>query len=322
MIRLQYVLWMLGLVLIMAGLLGVRDRTNSRRWTTGGFWFLLGLLVMLGDLLPPALVGAVVLLLALIAGLGGVKGSSHQSDSSTTGGSDSRRERARRLGHWLLFPALLIPVLTLVGVLGLSRLRVGGRSLLEGGQALTLVSLGVACLGALAAALLVTRESPTRVPHEGRRLLDAIGWAALLPLLLAVLGQVFAAAGVGSAVASLVARLPLESRIAAVLAYGLGMASFTMIMGNAFAAFPVITLGIGIPVLIELHGANPAVLGAVGMLTGYCGTLMTPMAANFNIVPAALLELPDQHAVIKAQIPTALLLLAANLVLMYVLAFE
>ena len=38
------------------------------------------------------------------------------------------------------------------------------------------------------------------------------------------------------------------------------------------------------------------------MLTGYCGTLMTPMAANFNIVPAALLELDDPYAVIRAQI--------------------
>jgi uncharacterized membrane protein len=45
------------------------------------------------------------------------------------------------------------------------------------------------------------------------------------------------------------------------------------------------------------------------------------MAANFNIVPTALLELPDQNAVIKAQIPTALMLLVANIVLMYVFVF-
>lgn len=31
------------------------------------------------------------------------------------------------------------------------------------------------------------------------------------------------------------------------------------------------------------------------MLSGFCGTLMTPMAANFNIVPAALLELSDRN---------------------------
>ena len=48
---------------------------------------------------------------------------------------------------------------------------------------------------------------------------------------------------------------------------------------------------------------------------------MTPMAANFNLVPAALLELKDQNAVIKAQIPTAIPLLLANIALIYFLAF-
>ena len=69
-------------------------------------------------------------------------------------------------------------------------------------------------------------------------------------------------------------------------------------------------------------GGDPAVVCAIGMLSGFCGTLMTPLAANFNIVPAALLELKDRHAVIRAQIPTAAPLLLANMVLMYVLAFR
>jgi uncharacterized membrane protein len=46
------------------------------------------------------------------------------------------------------------------------------------------------------------------------------------------------------------------------------------------------------------------------------------MAANFNIVPAALLELRDQNGVIKAQLPTAGLMLIANTVLMYCLVFR
>ena len=49
---------------------------------------------------------------------------------------------------------------------------------------------------------------------------------------------------------------------------------------------------------------------------------MTPMAANFNIVPAALLDLPDRNAVIKAQIPTAIPLLIGNILLMYFLVFR
>ena len=100
------------------------------------------------------------------------------------------------------------------------------------------------------------------------------------------------------------------------------MVLFTVIMGNAFAAFPVMTAGIGLPLLIQQHGAEPAILGSIGMLTGYCGTLMTPMAANFNLVPAALLELKDPYAVIRAQVGTALPLLGANVLLMYFLVFR
>jgi uncharacterized membrane protein len=150
-----------------------------------------------------------------------------------------------------------------------------------------------------------------------------MGWAALLPLVLATLGGVFAASGVGEAVAAIVsAVIPADSRVACLLAFGLGMVLFTVIMGNAFAAFPVMMAGIGLPLLIQRHGADPAALGAIGMVTGYCGTLMTPMAANFNLVPAALLELDDPNAVIRMQMPTAIPLMLVNLLLMYWLAFR
>jgi uncharacterized membrane protein len=114
----------------------------------------------------------------------------------------------------------------------------------------------------------------------------------------------------------------MDTRGAAVVVYCLGMAGFTMIMGNAFAAFPVLTAGVALPILIRRFGGDPAVVASIGMLSGFCGTLMTPLAANFNLVPPALLELPDRYAVIKAQIPTAIPLLLANMVLMYALAFR
>ena len=154
--------------------------------------------------------------------------------------------------------------------------------------------------------------------RESARLMDSIGWAMLLPQMLATLGILFAQAGVGDAVADLVGQvLPEGQRFWAIVAFALGMALFTVIMGNAFAAFPVITAGIGIPFLVEEYHSNIAVMAAIGMFCGYCGTLMTPMAANFNIVPAALLELHDRNAVIKAQIPTALMVLVANIALLW-----
>jgi uncharacterized membrane protein len=116
--------------------------------------------------------------------------------------------------------------------------------------------------------------------------------------------------------------IPEGSIFLTVVVFGLGMALFTMIMGNAFAAFPVMAAAIGVPILIHQDGGNPAVIGAVGMLSGFCGTLMTPMAANFNIVPAALLELKNQYGVIRAQIPTAIPLLIANILILYFAAFR
>ena len=125
---------------------------------------------------------------------------------------------------------------------------------------------------------------------------------------------------VGTAVAQVTtAYINMDYRLVAVMVYVLGMALFTVIMGNGFAAFPVMTGGVGVPVLVGMYDANPAVMAAIGMFSGYCGTLMTPMAANFNIVPVALLELPDKYAVIKAQMPTALMMLVVNIVLLYTL---
>jgi len=158
---------------------------------------------------------------------------------------------------------------------------------------------------------------------EARRLLDAVGWAAVLPQMLAALGALFAMAGVGNVVSGLAQRwIPLDNSFAVVTTYAIGMAVFTMIMGNAFAAFPVMTAGIGLPLIVHKFGGDPTVMAAIGMLSGFCGTLMTPMAANFNIVPTALLELPDEYAVIKVQIPTALMLLGANILLMNFLVFR
>ena len=136
-------------------------------------------------------------------------------------------------------------------------------------------------------------------------------------MMLATLGTVFAKTGVGNAIADAVgAVIPTDSRIACILAFAIGMVAFTAIMGNAFAAFPVMMAGIGLPLLVGKHGADPAALGAIGMVTGYCGTLVTPMAANFNLVPAALLELRDDYGVIRAQWPTAAMLFAVNVAIM------
>ena len=317
MISLTWIYWALGGYLSVLAWQGFRDRGNPKRLGTGTFWGLLAIMLLAGDKLPSAVVGGGVVVLASLAGFGGLGRGRHEESSL-----QEKTSEALRLGNRLFWPALLIPGVTLFCALALKKVMIGGQPLIDPDHT-TLVALGLACAVAVVAACRLTRQSPLGAVEQSRRLVDAIGWAALLPLLLAALGSVFAATGVGDAVSGLVRlAIPVDNRIAVVLAYTLGMAVFTMVMGNAFAAFPVMTAGIGLPLLVKLHGADAASLGAIGMLSGYCGTLMTPMAANFNLVPAALLELKDPNGVIRAQVPTALLLLSANIVLMYFIIFR
>lgn len=317
MITLQHAYWLFGGLLAWIAWRSAFDAANPRRFATAAFWGVLALGFLVGERLPAAVMGIVVVVVAALAGLGGVR-QGHYAERAP----EQRVADAQRLGHRLFVPALLIPAVTLLLAVPLKNWRIGGLPLLDGTQT-TLIALAVACVLATLAACVLTREGPSMAVEQSRRLLDAIGWAAILPLLLATLGSVFAAAGVGDAVAGLVrAAIPVDSRIAVVLAYALGMALFTMIMGNAFAAFPVMTAGIGLPLLVQAHGADAAPLAAIGMLSGYCGTLLTPMAANFNLVPAALLELKDPYAVIRAQVATALPLLACNVALMYFIVFR
>lgn len=312
---------LVGLLFAATAIMNLRDRSNPLRFTSALFWGLYALLYLAGGRTPPAVTGLLMVAMALVAGVGLVRGGKANPPPE-----DARRASAARLGHRLLVPALAIPVVTMIGSTLLKDVRIdlGAYSApLLDPKNLTLVSMGCGSIVALALACWLTRATPLQGVREARRLIDAMGWAVVLPHMLAVLGLLFSEAGVGKAVAYITTSyIPMDSRLVACAAFCIGMALFTVVMGNGFAAFPVIAGGIGIPILVGVYHANPAVMAAIGMFSAYCGTLMTPMAANFNIVPAALLELPDKNAVIKAQLPTALPLLLANIVLLYFLMYR
>ena len=305
---------LVGLLLAAVAIMNLVDRSNPRRFTTALFWGLYALLYLAGEALPLAAVGALMIGMALLAGFGGVKAGQPNALAP-----EARQASAARLGNRLFIPALLLPLVTVIGATLLKDVQLGGLPLLDPAH-ITIVSMGCGAVVALIAACWLTRATPLQGVREARRLVDAMSWAVVLPHILAVLGLLFSEAGVGKAVAHLTTTyIGLDSAFIAVAVYCLGMALFTIVMGNGFAAFPVMAGGVGIPVLVGVYGANPAVMAAIGMFSAYCGTLMTPMAANFNIVPAALLELPDKNAVIRAQIPSALPILVANIFLLYFL---
>jgi uncharacterized membrane protein len=311
MITLEHIYILMGALFAIVAALSLRDRANKKRFGNAIFWALFAASFLFGSHLSDFANGVLVLALVIVGGFNFIG----RTTPATTS-PEQRRERAQRYGNGLFYIALIIPLIALIGTLFLK-----DSGLLDPKQ-VTLISLGLGVIVALAVGY-VCMTPPVIAPfQEARRLSDTIGWAMLLPQLLASLGAVFAAGGVGKEVGIIATQyLPLATPFAAVATYCIGMALFTIIMGNAFAAFPVMTAAIGLPLVVGHFHGDVTVMAALGMLAGYCGTLATPMAANFNIVPAALLEIPD-YAVIRAQIPTAIPLLIVNIVMMYVLAFR
>ena len=317
MIGLPLLYTLAGLLFAGWSVLTLADRGHRRRLPSAAFWGLLAASFLVGDALGDFGNGVLVLALVTIAGTGNLA-----RGSIATSSDAARAASAASHGNRLFLPALIVPAVALLGTLLFPHLALAGAPLVDPKQ-VTLVSLGIGALVAIAVLLAWLRPPLSAPLQEGRRLVDAIGWPILLPQLLASLGAVFAVAGVGRILGGIAADvIPAGSQFAAVLAFTLGMALFTMIMGNAFAAFPVMMAAVGLPVLVGTLRGDPVVVAAVGMLSGFCGTLLTPMAANFNIVPAALLELDDRHAVIKAQVATALPLFVFNTLLIWGFAFR
>ena len=296
---LEIVYILTGIVLTIVAIQSFNDKENTKRVGTGLFWLTYAISFIFGKYIPDEINGWMVIFMATIVATKQL-GKGSYNESST----EMKLSESQRIGNAIFVPALLVGVVTfLVGIFT----KLGA-----------LVGLGIAAVVALLVAVLLTRVSIHQGFNEGRRLIDAIGWTAILSQLLAALGYVFGIAGVGKVIATGISSvIPVDNVFAVVATYCLGMALFTIVMGNAFAAFAMMTTGIGIPMLINIHNGNPAMIGPIAMLAGYCGTLLTPMAANFNIVPTALLEMKDQYGVIKAQWPIAVFLLVFNILLMY-----
>ena len=285
---LDYVYLLVGIILFIFAIQSFLDKEHKYRIGTGLFWLLYSVSFIFGSYLSKEINGWLVIAMAAIV-LVKQLGKGHYFESPI----EFKKDEAVRIGNVIFVPALLVGIITFI---------IGFFTKLG-----ALVGIGIAAIIAMCAALYITKG-----------LIDAIGWTAILSQLLAALGYLFNLAGVGKIISSAVASVvPADNVFLVVVAYCIGMVIFTMIMGNAFAAFAMITSAIGVPMLVVAHGANPAAIGAIAMLAGYCGTLMTPMAANFNIVPVALLEMRDQYGVIKAQLPIALIMLVLNILLMY-----
>lgn len=292
----------IGLIFISNGIKAYKDKSVAKHMTTCIFWCIMGICFIIGKYVPKYIIGFLLVATAAITATGGVVETANNVPTK-----EETRANADRVGYKVFIPALILALVSVV----FSILKIVSAN----------NAIGVSAVIGVIAVLAITKAPASSVISEGNRLLDNMGAVAFLPQLLSALGALFTAAGVGEVISGAVAALvPEHAHLVACIVYCVGMALFTMIMGNGFAAFSVITVGVGIPFLIN-EGANPAVVGALGLTAGYCGTLLTPMAANFNIMPAALLETKGKYAIIRAQAPIAAAMLIIHIVLMYVWAF-
>jgi len=313
-----------GFLLIATGVIVLQDKTNKTHIGSALFWLIAGIIFIGGGFIvkstadggtsagiPAEIFGGLIIVLGLLSAFKQVNIGQIPIIKEAF-----RAQQAKRLGNKIFIPSVVLALSAFLIAQFLPSIMPEAQRTL-GGQ----IAIGLSALIGLIFALLITHAAPHYVIIDGARLIQQMGPSSILPQLLATLGVLFTMAGVGDIIGGLLSSVvPNGNVFIGVLAYCIGMAVFTIIMGNAFAAFAVITSAIGIPFVIA-HGGNPAIIGALGLTSGYCGTLLTPMAANFNILPANLLETKNQYTVIRFQTPFALVLLVVHIVFMYVFGF-
>ena len=299
---LEFFFILTGFLLIYTAGSVFMDKTHPTRLGTTLFWLLLGVIFALGNFIPYTLSGIMLLVIGVLTLFKQVK-IGHVRPIE----EEEAEKASDRIGNGIFIPVIALAAIA-VGIAQFTPL---------GGQ----VGIGIGAVGSLLIGMFITKASPKTVMDDSNRMIQQVGTTGILPQLLAALGVIFTAAGVGEVIAGGISTfLPEGNRFLGVVAYCLGMVIFTMIMGNAFAAFTVITAGIGIPFVIA-QGADPVIAGALAMTVGFCGTLLTPMAANFNALPAALLEMKNENGVIKEQTPMAIIMIVVHIALMYFWAF-
>ncbi|NFS94629.1 DUF979 domain-containing protein [Clostridium botulinum] len=293
---------MLGLYMAITMIFTLKDKNHKARIGTALFWGIISLIFIFGKIIPSIVTGILIVVIALLSAFKQINiGTLKQLDDTFT------NLKAKQLGLKIFVPSLTIAIIAMI---------IASFTPLSG-----TVAIGISSTSALLITFILTKAKPIEFVEDSNRMFQSVGVFAILPQLLASLGALFTVAGVGDIISNIISGvIPQNNPLAGVVAYCLGMAIFTAIMGNGFAAFSVITVGIGVP-FVFAQGGDPVICSALALTAGFCGTLLTPMAANFNMLPAALLEIKDKNAVIKAQAPLALILLLVHIILMYTLGF-
>lgn len=297
---LEVVYIIIGLITIYAGIKNLLDKENPARIGTAVFWCSFGIVCALGKWLPSKVSGLLVIIMIIPAIFKRVKPGKVNAPKK-----EYTEKQFEKIGYKLFIPALCMGFMSIIfALLNIS----------------SLVGITVGVFVSMFLLFLYSKDNKPKVfLDDSERFLSAMGPLCMLPQLLGALGGIFTQAGVGDVIAGLVQKIVPEGNVnIGIIVFAIGMALFTMIMGNAFAAITVMTVGIGAPCVLA-YGADPVVVGMIALTCGFCGTLLTPMAANFNIVPVVILDMKKRFGVIKNQIFIAIAMLIIQIIYMILL---
>ena len=306
---LEIVFIIMGIICLYASIKNCRDKENPSALWTAFFWGTLGVVLAVGRYLPDGINGLLIFIMAVPAVLRKVKiGKTNAPTPETT------KAQSKKIGVKIFLPAISMGVFAVLFALLFST-----ESVLPTLAQASLIGLSIGAIAAIIILMIYDKANkPGIILKDSERLLSMIGPLCMLPMLMASLGAIFTDAGVGRVIAHYAgAIIPNGNVPVGIIVYALGMAIFTMIMGNAFAAITVMTIGIGFPFVLA-HGANPVIIGMLALTSGYCGALMTPMAANYNILPARVLDMKCNFGVIKQQFYIAIPVLIFQIAFMLI----
>lgn len=291
------VVWVIvGMVTIYAGIKNLMDKENPSRIGTAIFWCSFGIICAFGTWLPAKVSGVLVIVMCMPPIFKKVKVGTTNAPTK-----EHMHTQYKKIGMKIFIPAFCVAVFSLA------------LALFSNINSMISITFGVI----VAIIILMLYDSKENKPvvflKDSERFLSIMGPLCMLPQLLGCLGGVFTAAGVGDVIADIVEKIVPKGNVnIGIIVFAIGMALFTMIMGNAYAAITVMTVGVGAPFVLA-YGADPVTIGILALTCGFCGTLLTPMAANFNIVPVAILNMKDRWGVIKNQVVVAFIMLTVQI---------
>ena len=101
---------LIGVVFILVGVKALKDEGCSKKYTTAAFWFLLAFTFICGPYVPKWIVGAAILVMAVLTAIGGVVQSKNDVPVP-----EEVRANADKFGYKIFIPALCIAVVAVVG---------------------------------------------------------------------------------------------------------------------------------------------------------------------------------------------------------------